>query len=400
MTAALYAAAVPRVVERGSTKSIAASVYVGVLGSAVFIMLPILLGLLAERADLSDRDIGQVASGQMAGMFIASMVAGAMFRRWGWHKPSYAAALALVGAHGFSAAAGTGIGFLILQSIGGLAGGLLMAMSLSHLGQTPRAARNFGFWVSAQIALGIVASYALPQIAAAWGVFGVFGALAAFSATAFGGIRHIERRIESGAVSSSKAGFVDASMEARLTQAGVLSLIATFVFAFGIMAYWPYVERIARFSGLTGASISNTVSLALVASLVGALIASQLPSRMGRVAPLVTAMAGMLVLLWALSSGAGSSAFAACAIALSGLWNFIVPYQLAFTAAHDPRGNFVVLYIAAAKGGYVLAPLAVGHLLDGTSYGPVYWLAGMAIAVSAVVYLIAAHIAPRAPTVP
>lgn len=367
--------------------SIAASIYLGIVGSVVFIVLPILLGTLAEQAGLTDRQIGRLAAAQMLGMFAASLAAVGVIPRFGWQRPAYSAAIALAACHLGSAAAGP-LALLVLQAAAGFFGGLLIAVSMSHLGATAQPDRNFGLWVSAQIALGVVGTYGLPRAAEAGGAAAMFVALAALAVSTVACVPRLGadgRRVRT----ERGAAWRDA------TGAGVLSLLAAFCFAVGIMAVWPFLERIARHQGLAADAVSSVISLALLAGLGGALLASRLADRWGRIWPLAAALAGMLLLLPRLGAAAGEHDFAVAALVFAALWNFSVPYQLATTAANDRAGTLIVLYVSAVKGGYAVAPLIASAFLDGGGYRPLFWIAAIGLTLSLAFYLITHRLGGR-----
>lgn len=371
---------------RSSPGVVAASIYMGVVGSALFIVLPILLGILATRLGYSDRQIGAVASGQMTGMLLASVIAAAGLKRWGWKRPAYLGAIALVACQALSGVERGLTEIVALQTAAGLFGGLLIAVSFAHLGGTDNPDRNFGLWIAAQIALGIVGSAVLPRLAASWDGAGAFLGLAVLAASILPCIGPVCR-----AAPSSGAGSLRPS---RAVQgAGVLSLVAAFAFGFGIMTFWAFLGRVGHYKGITDPFVSLIISLSLIASLAGALGASVIANRFGRTTPLGLALGVMLVALLGVAFASSATGFAIAALVFSGFWNFAVPYQLAVTAAHDSSGALIVLYISAVKGGYAIAPIAVGSFLTGAGYGPVYWLSASGILAALIMYLVIPRLA-------
>jgi len=361
-----------------SPTRIAAAIFVGVVGSVVFIVLPVLMGVMAQSAGFDDAQIARLASAQMAGMFLASFAAMAVIPRWGWQRPASSAAVILVLCHLGSAATTSGA-LLALQALAGFAGGMMIALSLAALGQTSKTDRNYGFWISAQITLGIIGTFALPAAARAAGAGAAFVVLALLSLATLFAIPMI---------GAPEAKLVDRSERTwgGFTGAGVTSLIAAFCFGVGIMALWTFLERIARHNGLTEGATATVMTAVLLSSLAGALLASQLADRVGRLRPLACALAVMLLLLPWLADAVDPLAFAGAAVLFAAAWNFSVPYQLATTAAYDPRGVLIVLYVSAVKGGYMVAPAIAAPLLTGAGYTPVFWIAAAGLAASLVFY--------------
>jgi MFS family permease len=364
---------------------IAASIYTGVVGSIVFIVLPVLVALLAEHAGLTDRELGLVASVQMLGMFLASLAATLMIPRWGSRRLASLAALALGLCH-FGSMSTSSSGLLVLQGAGGFFGGLLMAVSMAQLGRTARPDRNFALWISAQIALGVLGTAALPQAAATGGLGAVFLVLGILALSVLGAVPYL---------SSDAVPARPAHARSKPTTAGLLSLLAAFCFAVGIMAVWPYLELIARDRGIAADSVGRIVSLALIASLAGALAASALAGRFARTRPLAASILGMMFILPALALVAGEFAFTLAAIGFAALWNFSVPYQLATTSANDAGGTLIVFYISAVKAGYAVAPLLTSRFLHGGDYGPVFWIAAAGLTASVALYLLTRYVSEQ-----
>jgi MFS family permease len=378
MMSATASAAQSRPRDVDALPGIAAAIYAGVVGSMVFIVLPVLVGLLAERGGLTDRELGLVASAQMLGMFLASLAATALIPRAGPRRLAAGSAIALGACH-FGSMSATSTGLLALQGAGGFFGGLLMAVSMAQLGRTAQPDRNFALWISAQIALGVLGTVALPRAAAAGGLGAAFLVLGVLALSVLGAVPSLARAARSSGPARARR---------KPSAAGLLSLLAAFCFALGIMAVWPYLELIARDRGIAADSVGRIVSLALVASLAGALIASALAGRYERSRPLTASLLGMLLILPALGSVVGAFAFTLAAIGFAALWNFAVPYQLATTSANDAGGTLIVFYISAVKAGYAVAPLLSSRFLHGSGYGPVFWIAAAGLAASAVLYLL------------
>ena len=62
------------------------------------------------------------------------------------------------------------------------------------------------------------------------------------------------------------------------------------------------------------------------------------------------------------------------------------------TAACDPRGALIVLYVSAVKGGYMVAPALAALLLTGAGYLPVFWIAAAGLASSLALYAAASRL--------
>ena len=264
----------------------------GVVGSIVFLLLPLLLGAFAENLSLDARQVGFLASADMAGFFIAAAVATLWVRRANWRRVVALAAALLVVCHSLSGFLESLTPLLLVRGTAGFAGGTLMSIALTSLGDTRNPDRFFALFISGQLSLGALALWRMPGLIAAYGLRGVFIALAVVTAAAALCIPWIPKRgqpRESAARGSSRATSI---------RPGVTALLGCLAFNTGIMAVWAYMERIGNAAGLEPSVIGGALSLSLLAGLFGALVAAALVDRFGRVLPIAASVVLQLVALF------------------------------------------------------------------------------------------------------
>jgi len=362
----------------------------GVVGSIVFLLLPLLVGAFTEELGLDARAVGTLASADMAGMFAAAAAATLWVRRADWRRVALAAAGGLAACH-LTSAFVTGLApLLLLRGAAGLAGGTLMSIALTSLGDARAPDRWFALFVSGQLGLGALALWQLPALLAAGGLRAVFLALAVLTAAAALAVPSVPRK------GRPRATLSEASPAARSLAPGVLALAGCLLFNAGIMAVWASMERIGDRSGLPPETIGGALGASLVVGLIGGLAAAALVDRFGRALPLAATVILQLASL-ALLAGRPSAASYALAVALfSFCWNFPVAYQLAITVSVDRSDRLVVLFLSAVKLGYAIGPAAAGLLVaSADGFGPVLAAGGACFLLAAAVYVPLAGLAAR-----
>ena len=118
--------------------AILAVTVLGVVGSIVFLLLPLLVGAFTDRLSLDTRQVGTLGSADMAGMFAAAVLATFWVRRSDWRLVAALACALLFACHSLSAFLDSLTPLLLVRGAAGFAGGSLMSIALTSLGDTRR----------------------------------------------------------------------------------------------------------------------------------------------------------------------------------------------------------------------------------------------------------------------
>jgi predicted MFS family arabinose efflux permease len=358
----------------------------GVIGSIVFLLLPMLIGAFTENLSLSATQVGLLGSADMTGMFIAAVVATAWIRRYNWRVVAALACGLLIICHLLSGVVQVFVPLFLIRVFAGFAGGSLMSIALTSLGDTRHPDRFFALFIAGQLTLGGLGLWLFPGLLARFGLSGVFSALAVVVLGAMLLIPFISqqgRKIERAAPSATTSGATG-----RILLPGVMALFACFIFNLGIMSIWAYLERMGNAAGLQAGFIGSTLAVSLFGALFGALLAAMIENRFGRVMPLIVTVAVQGVALLLLSGELSRNAFLVGVMLFAFGWNFPVAYQLAITVSIDVRGRLVVLFLSAVKLGYAVAPVIAAQLIMmGRGYTPVISLAAACLVTSAIIFV-------------
>ncbi len=375
-----------RSVDRRS--AVVSVIVIGAVGSIVFILLPLLIGAFTDRLALTREQVGVLGSADMTGMFVAALLATAWIRSLNWRLVALLAAALLALCHLLSAQVTDFSALLVVRTIAGFAGGSLMSIALTSLGDTRNPDRCFGLFIAAQLSIGALGLWVMPRLIQGFGLPGVFYALALIVASTALLIPRIPQ--QGHPVTARSAG----PIVRRSMMPGFWALLACLAFNFGIMAVWAYMERIGNAAGLEAAYIGATLAGSLLAGLFGALLAAAIKDRLGRALPIAAALVVQGVALFLLFGTASRSGFAVAVMLFAFAWNFPVPFQLGITVSVDRSGRLVVLFLSAVKLGYAIAPATAAQLLvAGGGFRPVLLLGAAGFVASAAIFLSLA--APR-----
>ena len=361
----------------------------GVIGSIVFLLLPMLIGAFTENLSLSTTQVGLLGSADMAGMFLAAAVATAWIRRYNWRAVAALACGLLIICHLLSGFVQAFVPLFLIRVLAGFAGGSLMSIALTSLGDTRHPDRFFALFIAGQLTLGGLGLWLFPGLLARFGLGGVFSALALVVLGAMLLIPSISqqgRKIEP-AARASASGVTNRTINPAMLP-GVMALLACFIFNLGIMAVWAYLERMGNAAGLEAGFIGGTLAVSLVGALFGALFAAIIADRFGRVMPLVVTVVIQGVALSLLSGELSRNAFLVGVMLFAFGWNFPVAYQLAITVSIDVSGRLVVLFLSAVKLGYAAAPVVAAQLIMmGQGFTPVFVLSAAGLVASALIFV-------------
>ena len=362
----------------------------GVIGSIVFLLLPMLIGAFTENLSQSEAQVGMLGSADMTGMFIAAVVATAWIRRYNWRGVAALSCGLLIICHLLSGFVQAFEPLFLIRVLAGFAGGSLMSIALTSLGDTRHPDRFFALFIAGQLTLGGLGLWLFPGLLASYGLGGVFSALAVVVLGAMLLIPFISqqgRQIETAVPSGSSNRATKRTITPAMLP-GVMALLACFIFNLGIMAIWAYLERMGNAAGLEASFIGTTLALSLVGALFGALLAAMIENRFGRVMPFVVTVMVQVVALLLLSGELSRNAFLVGVMLFAFGWNFPVAYQLAITVSIDVSGRLVVLFLSAVKLGYAAAPVIAAQLIMmGQGFTPVIVLSATGLFASAIIFV-------------
>jgi len=358
------AASGPGPAAQAGVRGTLAATATGVVGSCIFLVLPLLIGALGRTHVFDGTELGLLGAAPLLGMFAGSLLSARLLQGLTYRRVALLGAICLALCHALSgAASGSFLRLALLQFAGGVAGTVLMSMAFLAISRAKSTDRQFAVFVMVQLSTGALIAPLLSKAIDAGGMAGAYAALAVFSLSPLA-LLHLLPAERIGASAEPSRRPVP-----RGTGAGVaLVLVGQFAFGCGVMALWSVTGLIGSARGWSSASVSQALSLSLLASVAGALLAAAAGRKWPRLAMLC---AGALLLVAGAAVAAGASSFPLFVLGTASFafaWNLMPPFQLGLAADLDRSGRLAVLSIAAVKLGYAAGASLAGLAQSGLGF--------------------------------
>lgn len=352
-----------------SRAQIAAILFIGTVGVTIAGVQPVLFGALLEAKRITLPQIGHAATAELLTLGIGVPLAGWLLTARAV-RPAIVIAAILLAIANLATLAVSGEGVTAVRAITGLAGGVLLWLSVAAIVRSPvptvlsACSLLLQAFVQCLVAAGIAA-------VAPGAVAGVPLVIAALGVVVVMLMPLVPRRFVPLPREETASGLPPARGWAVL--ATMLLLQASIVGA------WVYMEPLGREAGLSATQLSLAVPLSLGAQLVGGALALALASRVSWIVALTIASVLLAAILLWMAAPPAPSLFLALEIAFGALWTFISPYLTPFAIDNDPTRRTAELGPAAMLIGSGLGPLVASAIADERHAGMVLQIcAGLA----------------------
>ena len=362
--------------------TIAAAVCLSVFGSAAFLVLPQLIEAAVADLHYSDRQVGFLSSALMAGSALSAIAATFWVRRISWRRAAMGAALGVVAMNAASLYCHDLAPFMVLQALSGFFGGSLYSLSLTVLSDSRQADRHFGYSVAAQVAFQVAGLLLGPWLIARGGMNALLLAFMSLNVVAAVLARWLP-------ADAARAVTTTLSATRLWTTPTLLALCGCFLFFFNIGCYWTYVELIGTGAGLGAQPVANGLAVGVAFGIVGALLASWLGDRRGRLLPIAASAVLTVLAVTPLLSHVGFGTFVGSAIVYNFVWNLSLAYQYSTVNAVDRSGRGVAAAPAFHAAGGSVGPAIAALLIGPGSYQAVIVLAAASVLLSLACFVFA-----------
>jgi len=379
-------------------RTIAAAVIISIVGNAVFIGMPMLVGSMAETLGFNEQQLGWLASADLMGIFVASVVASLMVNRLNRQMLAYIGITVAIAANFASTVFHAFELLFITRIISGLGGGLCYALGVATLAGTHHTARNFSILLFGLVAVNALELYTFPAISDAWGVNGIFR----FFCIAFVLTYFFVHWLPS---SNKEANKEKATNKNHLNGVEIprwvpwFCLVAVAFVYINVGAFWAFIERLGVDANLSDDFISNTLALGTLFTLTGCVIATWMSNRYGQSKPLIAAFILMTSILFLLAFKVNAMSYVIAATVFNFCWLFIDVYQLGTIGNIDHTGRYATLVPGAQGLTQSISPAIAGYILaEGFGYAGVMMLCAVgtigAMSIYSLVYAKLRAIAP------
>ncbi len=342
--------------------TIAVAVALSCIGVFGILAAPILAQALGTKLGFSPEQIGQIVSAEIFGGALASIAATLWIRRLDWRMAATLAIVIVIGMNILSSFQTSASVLATLRFIAGFAGqGTAFAVAIGIINSSSHHDRNFAFSIAAQVSVGVLTLVALPRLAQDYGVAGVLLPLALLAGLVLPMLPWVPRQSSRAVSAGTGLGAAGNPLAASLALASLL------IWCTGLGGVWTFLLQIGAAGGLSPARAGDAIAISTTVGVSGALAASWLAGRGGRVLPVSIALLVQIGAILMLQGEFAFLRFAATAALFQTFWNFTGPYLMGAVAGADSSGRISVLIPAAQTGGFALGPFLAGQLMSGDS---------------------------------
>ena len=331
-------------------------------GSAILYVMPPYLDWLADRLRLDPTQLGALAAVESLGIGIASLLGPIWLLRIDQRLCVLFGILVCVIGNSYTAYSDSYPLVLISRfGVGLLGEGIFYTVGFAILGRAHNMDRAFAIALTAAVAFGAIGIGCAAKLEQ---VLPAFGPLAPLIGVALAIVPFI------GSLSSTPPErALRASGPVPERNADGLALFALFAQALWFAApgaFWTFAEKIATDNGIPNRAVEAALSLSVVASLAGCLVAVWLRDRWGRLMPIAAATVGIILSAVLYQIAHGINSLELLLSLFYALWNYGTVYQLSFVSSLDRSGRIAVMMPAAQVFGLSIGPLCAGSLMAGS----------------------------------
>ncbi|WOH36706.1 MFS transporter [Thalassotalea fonticola] len=375
---------------------IAAAVIISIVGNAVFIGMPMLVGSLADTLGFNEQQLGWLASADLMGIFVASIAVSLLINKVNRQTLAYIGITIAIIANFCSTLFHQFDTLFMIRIISGLGGGICYSVGVASLAGTHKTARNFSILLFVLVAVNAIELYTFPDISAKWGVDGIFLFFCAAFVGTYYFVRYLPKTNEHNKIENSEVESDEQLQDANQQSATEipswipwLCLAAVACVYINVGAFWAFIERLGVDANLSNDFISNTLALGTLFTLTGCAIATWMSNRFGQSKPLLAAFILMTAILFLLAFKVDATSYVVAATVFNFCWLFIDVFQLGTIGNIDHTGKYAALVPGAQGLTQSVSPAVAGYILsEGYGYSGVMMLCAVGTISAMIIYTV------------
>ena len=386
--------------------AIFAAVILGFAGTGVAMGMPLLVGSMAKSLGFSEQQLGWLASSDMGGLFVGSIVAALLVTSVNRRLLAAGGLLLVILANYVSTQNPDLLPLMLSRLSAGIGAGICYSTCTASLAGSHHAARTFSILLFVLVLMNAFIFYIFPIIEGEWGVNGLFMFYLLEAVPIllilpwlprYCAEKSIEENVEENVEESAeerdevavKGGGGGLPIRPRVPEAlPRLCLFAVFSFYLLVGAYWAFIERAGVDVGISTEFIAGTLTWGQVFSIFATFITVWLARRFGYLKPLLVALLIMVMTMLVLAGRVDKITFVYSVFSFSFFWIFIDVFQLGTLSNIDHSGRYAALVPAFQGVGQAMAPTLAGTLLSyQLGYGSVMLMCAVASTIALLIYL-------------
>ena len=337
-----------------STTALIATGAVQVTAALIIIAMPAIVSALTSAGRLNAAMAGYVIAVDLAAQVAGTLVFMSQGKRLSWSTALSVGLVLMATGNLLSCFAPSTLALIGIRLIAGSGAGIVRSACMVAFARARDPARAIGLLNVAQI-VGMSAAFAaFPWLARTVGWFGPYLALSIVGLLMFATAPWWPKRLQAGD---------GAPLSLEFGRAGVLCLIAVFVYFLAQAGIWAFVEAIGFSVGQSSASVSLALQFAAFPGVAASVLASVVGARISLRRAFVIGLSLTLASLYLLTLGSGFWIFVIGVGPFNFAWCGTTPYQFAAAAAADRRGGTAAAFPAADGLGLSAGPAIAGTLV-------------------------------------
>jgi MFS family permease len=277
---------------------------------------------------------------------------------------------------------------IVVRTLHGMAGGMLVGFAFSVIARTQRPERTFGMLLVVQDGLGGLGVMFLPQLVPTHGTKVLFLALIAFSIVTLVMLCFLDDYPRAETTTHQHRS------SARLLPL-ICALLAVFLFQFSNMLLFTYIIGLAEHFTINGVRAGAIVGVSTWIGIIGSILVIVVTTRFGRSVVLSIALMFTAWGMWILHNSANINMYALSNCGTAITWSFTIPYLLGMCSKFDTTGRAAAFAGFASKMGLATGPLVGALLLNGVRYDLLINVAIVGIAACLAISLFPARLLDR-----
>lgn len=346
--------------------TIIAAVLLSCVGVFGLLAGPIVTEVLVGTLGLPAHAAGRIFAFEALGTALAPLAATLWMGRVRWRTAAVFALLVVIAGNVVSSDQTTAGALTALRfAVGFLGQGTAFALAIGIISGTAQKDRNFAFLIAGQVTLGVLCFLLLPlplPLPKDGGIGGVLLPLAGLAALALLTTAWIPQSGTAGGHHAAAAGAGGSPGPAFVALAVML------IWCTGLGAIWAFVKLIGSSGGIEPARVGVALGISTGVATLGALAASWLADRIGRIIPVTVALLVQVAMITLLQGPMSFVQFTVTAAVFQIFWNLTGPYLMGTVALSDTTGKISLLIPTAQIGGFFLGPIIASQFLTGQGF--------------------------------
>ena len=350
----------------------------GTAAILIFATMPVLVGGMTDRFELTDLQSGLIATLYFSTYALTALTSPLWIRKVDWRLLSGCGYGLMLTGLIVAMDASTFNTARVAIAISGLGAGVLYPVSLSLVSDMEHTERIYAIKLSVEQL--VPAALLILLSVGALATTGLSGILVAILITLILCIFASAAMPSQGTYSRP-----DNPTGSGQHAIGLVALLALAINFSGFAGLWVFIERIAVVQGFEPDFINTWIAVGLVTSGIGPLLAAAFADRAGRIIPIVLSTTAALASMTLLSGQVSSSDYSLALILLPLAYYFGISYLFSIVVATDVSGRISGLMSFALAVGSAVGPALFGALKD--SDGPVLTAMAACIGTGAIIFI-------------